>query len=71
MTKHEEKHCPRCHTPFECRVGDVGKCQCYGISFNEEERKFIDGKYRDCLCRKCLSELKSSYVLFKEKFFFR
>jgi len=59
MSKHEEKYCPRCHGAFECKAGDVAHCQCYGIKFTDEEKKFIEGRYDDCLCRKCLVELKS------------
>jgi hypothetical protein len=70
MNKHEEKRCPRCSSPFECKVGDVGQCQCYGIALNDEEKRHIEVKYQDCLCRNCLLQLKSGYVLFKEKFFF-
>jgi adenosylcobinamide kinase/adenosylcobinamide-phosphate guanylyltransferase len=58
MCKHEEKHCPRCHSAFECKVGDITQCQCYGLSLTEEEKAFIADRYEDCLCRNCLMELK-------------
>jgi hypothetical protein len=69
MCKHEEKYCPRCHAAFECRVGDVAQCQCSGIGLSPAEREFIADRYRDCLCRKCLLELKQPETLFKEKYF--
>jgi hypothetical protein len=69
MCKHEEKKCPRCQTPIECKVGDITHCQCFGISFTVEEKKFIEERYTDCLCRNCLQELKQRDTLFKEKFF--
>ena len=69
MCKHEEKKCPRCNTPFECRVGDITHCQCYGITLTDEEKSFIEERYPDCLCRNCLVELKQRYTLFKEKYF--
>lgn len=69
MCKHEEKKCPRCSSPFECKVGDVTHCQCYGIQLTPEERAFLESRYGDCLCRKCLLELKQRDTLFKEKFF--
>jgi len=58
MCKHEEKYCPRCRAAFECKVGDVTQCQCYGVRLSPEERSFIEGRYQDCLCRKCLDELQ-------------
>lgn len=69
MCKHEEKKCPRCGKTFECKVGNVNECQCNGILFNEEEKKFIGEKYNDCLCRDCLLELKNKYTMFTEKYF--
>lgn len=68
MCKHEQKSCPRCQQTFECKVGDVLNCQCYGINFTAEEKNHIEGRYSDCLCRNCLLELKQRSVLFKEKF---
>ena len=70
MCKHEQKTCPRCEKPFECKVGDVTHCQCYGIQLTIEEKAFIEERYSDCLCRHCLLELKQRYTLFKEKYFF-
>jgi hypothetical protein len=58
MCKHEEKKCPRCEQPFECKVGDIAHCQCYGILFTPEEKAFIEQRYDECLCRNCLLELK-------------
>ena len=69
MCKHEQKTCPRCQAPFECKVGDVMHCQCNGITFTNEEKAFIEERYTDCLCRNCLMELKQRYTLFKEKYF--
>ena len=69
MCRHEEKTCPRCSVAFECKVGSVATCQCSGITLNDEERAFIEDRYEDCLCRKCLLELKNQVVLFREKYF--
>lgn len=69
--KHEEKTCPRCHKPFECRVGDIGQCQCSGVQLTNEEKILIEEKYNDCLCRNCLEELKNKYIFFKEKMFWK
>jgi hypothetical protein len=69
MCKHEEKYCPRCRAPFECKVGDIAQCQCYGVALTLEEKAFMEERYEDCLCRNCLMELKQWYVFFKEKYF--
>lgn len=58
MQKHENKVCPGCGQTFECRVGDVLKCQCFGIHFNDAEQHDIEKRYNDCLCRNCLLMLK-------------
>jgi len=70
MPEHEIKNCPRCQGSFECRAGDITRCQCHGIRFTSEEKVFIESRYADCLCRPCLEELKSAQNLFKEKFLF-
>jgi hypothetical protein len=68
MYMHEHKVCPRCSGLFECKVGSITKCQCYEIQLTVEERAFIEDMYDDCLCLECLRELKSRYILFREKF---
>ena len=67
MCKHEEKKCPRCGGGFECKVGDILKCQCYGIELSADEEAFIKTNYSDCLCRNCLLQLKQRYLLFVEQ----
>ncbi|MEN1786340.1 MAG: cysteine-rich CWC family protein [Bacteroidota bacterium] len=61
MPKHEEKFCPRCGTKFECKVGSILLCQCSTVVLNERERKFISERYDDCLCAKCMQELKIEF----------
>lgn len=63
------KICPRCNTTFECKTGNITVCQCNGIILSTEERAFIEMRYADCLCAKCLLQLKDRYVFFKEKYF--
>lgn len=58
MPQHEPKSCPRCSALFECKVGNVAECQCNGINFTEEEKHYIAQQYSDCLCRRCLLEMK-------------
>jgi hypothetical protein len=63
MCKHEEKYCPRCGSSFECKVGDIIQCQCYGIKFTDAEKDFIGNKFTDCLCADCMKAMKSEYSI--------
>lgn len=67
MPQHEEKKCKRCNASFTCKVGDITNCQCYGIELTADEEAYIAGKYDDCLCSKCLLELRNRYHLFIER----
>ncbi|MDP4265490.1 MAG: cysteine-rich CWC family protein [Bacteroidota bacterium] len=67
MCKHKEKNCPRCHAKFECKVGDIAHCQCYGIQLTVEEEAFVASQYDECLCRNCLLQLKQRYPIFLEQ----
>jgi Cysteine-rich CWC len=60
MSKHEQKQCPRCGNNFECRVGDIIRCQCYGIVLPADTEGLIAQQYGDCLCRNCLLQLKET-----------
>jgi len=61
MCQHETKLCGRCQQPFECKVGNILECQCYGVSMSDEEKKFIADNYNDCLCRRCLEDIKTEF----------
>jgi hypothetical protein len=61
MSKHESKTCPRCSTLFECRLGDITKCQCYGIKLTDAERDYMGRQFSDCLCTVCMTELRTAY----------
>ena len=67
MCKHEEKICPRCDCKFECKTGDIFKCQCYAVPLTEEESKFIATRFTDCLCAACMIALKTEYQLLQNK----
>ena len=68
MPQHEQKICPRCNQPLECKVGDIVHCQCSSIYLTLEERSFIEDHYSDCLCINCLKELKNRYTHKNEVF---
>jgi Cysteine-rich CWC len=61
MYKHENKTCPRCSAAFECKVGDITRCQCYNVKLNDAERDSISLHYNDCLCAACMKELRAVY----------
>lgn len=54
------KNCPRCGAEFECKVNDITNCQCYGINLNEKQKEYVKDLYGDCLCRKCLEDIKQN-----------
>ena len=51
--KHEQKTCPHCGAHFECKVGDIGNCQC-NIPLLPETKEFLSKTNYDCLCDGCL-----------------
>jgi Cysteine-rich CWC len=71
MCKHENKHCPRCNKAFECKVGNITQCQCYGIPLSVEERAYIDTLFTDCVCGPCLLQMKNDFIHFKNQFIFQ
>jgi hypothetical protein len=71
MPVHEQKHCPRCNKLFECKVGDVTRCQCNNLKLGDEVQAFIGLKYQDCLCIDCLQTLQNKYNFFKERYFLK
>ncbi len=61
MPAHEEKDCPRCRRPFECKSGSILLCQCQTVVLDDDQLAWIAGHYDDCLCSRCLRELRSEY----------
>jgi len=54
MEKHEIKYCPKCHSDFVCKTGDIANCQCYTVALSAETKDFLSKTSYDCLCRNCL-----------------
>ncbi len=59
MCQHEQKYCPRCSKPFECKVGSILLCHCSQVILTDEQQNFIGQQYEDCLCINCLAEIKN------------
>jgi hypothetical protein len=57
------KKCNRCGTKIECKVYEIKNCKCSEISLTPDEIRFIHSKYSDCLCNKCLMQMKEEYKL--------
>ena len=57
----EYKTCPRCHAPFECRAGAIQLCQCSKAELNDKERAYISEYFTDCLCARCIQDMKMEY----------
>ena len=59
--KHELKTCQGCKKTFECKSGDIIKCECSTITLTDEEASFIKDKFHDCLCVECVNKLKVQF----------
>ncbi|HEX9003858.1 MAG TPA: cysteine-rich CWC family protein [Blastocatellia bacterium] len=48
--------CEACGKPFLCGASLTG-CWCFGIKLSAETRQQLRVRYRNCLCRDCLTRL--------------
>lgn len=55
------KGCERCGASFVCRPYDISRCDCRAVALSPEEARFIAVQFRDCVCNRCLLELKAQY----------
>ena len=53
-----KKICPRCGKSFECRHGEIEKCQCAGVNLDPVSLEYIKKTYTDCICIDCLRDIK-------------
>lgn len=61
MSENGNKSCLRCHASFECRVDAIHLCQCSAVELDDKERNYINEQFDDCLCARCLKEMKEEY----------
>lgn len=59
MNTHELKYCPRCHSTFECKSGNILLCQCNKVILDDRVREYLFSNYKDCLCATCMEEIKN------------
>jgi hypothetical protein len=62
MGKHEEKLCPRCGALFECRVGDILRCQCAPVPLTAAQADYVRARFEGCLCADCLRTLRAEHA---------
>ncbi|MGD8780693.1 MAG: cysteine-rich CWC family protein [Ignavibacteria bacterium] len=67
MSLHETKYCPRCGSPFECKSGNITQCQCFEVELSAHDLQLMKEVYDDCLCKKCLLELKGKFRRYKNE----
>jgi uncharacterized protein (TIGR00290 family) len=53
-----------------CQPDDIAHCDCNSVELSFEETQFISAQYKDCVCNKCLLELKELYHVPKPKAIF-
>ena len=63
QTKYQQEDCPRCGELFVCKANNISDCDCIKMPITEDEQKFIGSKFSNCLCNKCLKEMKFKYYL--------
>lgn len=61
MPAHEQKQCQRCNKTFECKSGSVLLCQCQTVVLSQEALNYVGEQFQDCLCAKCLFELRDEF----------
>ena len=69
MGLHEIINCARCELTFECKVGSITQCQCYGIILTEEMQQYINKQFAGCLCLSCIKNLRQQLNAGKLKYF--
>lgn len=48
-------------------MGSISLCQCTAVEISDDERAYFNEKYNECLCAKCMKELKSEYGIQRYK----
>lgn len=61
--KYQAGQCPRCGGDFICRANNISSCECMQLTISKEEQSYISSFFLDCVCNKCLKELKYEFYL--------
>ncbi len=65
MPRHEDKYCQKCGILFECKLGSITECHCFGVKLSREEAVFVTERFSDCLCHQCLFAIQKEYSQMK------
>ena len=68
-TKHEIKICEKCQSGFECRMGDISRCQCTEVVLSPMTQQFLVQTDHDCLCKNCLTTLNNRLAILENETF--
>lgn len=41
MPQHEDKYCQKCGKLFDCKLGSITQCHCFGVKLSREEAIFM------------------------------
>jgi hypothetical protein len=59
-----KKICPRCNSSFECQNNNILECDCITVTLSAEDYQYVSNNYTDCLCIKCLNQIKNGTTAF-------
>lgn len=54
----QQTQCPRCQQLFACKSDSIQLCECRTVHLDPAQLEFIRLQYSECLCVKCIRELK-------------
>lgn len=66
MPEHEPTECPRCGEYFVCKSGSYFLCDCSDIALSRELSAYLAENWDDCLCCKCLMEIKENWDVLRD-----
>lgn len=53
--------CARCQVVITCLPNDISRCDCNKVKLTAEEYRYINSQYQECVCNRCLEDLKNEY----------
>ncbi len=56
----ERKRCPRCGEHFLCLHHSDRRCACCDITLSPAVTELLRQRYHDCLCVRCLTQLRAA-----------
>lgn len=56
-----KKVCLRCGVTFQCMYDNITQCHCTTVQLDLQQRMYLKENYLDCLCPRCLDEVKDAF----------